>query len=121
MSEAQIQRAIVAYLRHVLPGAIVTHVPNEGVRGGHAGYLDGARAKAMGQTAGFPDILILPFAHIGPAFLEVKTATGRTSTAQKIMHERLEVLGYRVAVVRSIDDARKALKSWGVWTQEAGE
>ena len=54
MSEAQIQRAIVAYLRHVLPGAIVTHVPNEGVRGGHAGYLDGARAKAMGQTAGFP-------------------------------------------------------------------
>ena len=54
MSEAQIQRAIVAYLRHVLPGAIVTHVPNEGVRGGRAGYLDGARAKAMGQTAGFP-------------------------------------------------------------------
>lgn len=46
--EAPIQRAIVAYLRRVLPDAITHHSANEGVRGGRDGYLDGAIKKSAG-------------------------------------------------------------------------
>lgn len=119
-SESAIQRAIVAYLRRVLPDAIVHHSPNEGVRGGRAGWLDGALAKSAGQVAGFPDIIVLPFASIGPLFLEVKSPTGRTSAAQAAMLDRLAALGYRVAVVRSIDDVRERLAAWGIWTLDRG-
>lgn len=121
MTESQIQRSIVAYLRSVLPDAITHHSPNEGVRGGRAGYLDGAMAKAAGQVAGFPDIVTLIHAKLGgPVFFEVKSATGRVSTAQAVLHEKLEHLGYRVAVVRSIDEVRAALAGWGIWTRESG-
>ena len=50
--ESAVQRAIVAYLRRVLPDAIVHHSANEGVRGGKAGWLDGALAKSAGQVVG---------------------------------------------------------------------
>jgi len=119
--EAPIQRAIVAYLRRVLPDAIVHHSANEGVRGGRDGYLDGAIKKGMGQEPGFPDLLIIAHAHIGPMFLEVKSATGRVSVAQAAMLEKLAALGYRVAVVRSIDDVRARLAEWGIWPREAAE
>lgn len=117
--ESPVQRAIVAYLRRVLPDAIVHHSANEGVRGGKAGWLDGALAKSAGQVAGFPDLIVIPWANIGPLFLEVKSPTGRTSAAQAAMLDRLGALGYRVAVVRSIDDVRARLAEWGIWTREA--
>ena len=121
MTESQVQRAIVDYLRRVLPYAITHHSPNEGVRGGRAGYLDGAMAKAAGQVSGYPDIEVLLHAkNGGPVFFEVKSRTGRLSNSQAVMHDRLDALGYRVAVVRSIDDVRAALASWGVWTRESG-
>lgn len=118
--ESGVQRAIVAYLRRVLPDAIVHHSPNEGVRGGRDGYLDGAFKKSAGQVAGFPDLIVIPWAHIGPLFLEVKSASGRLSEAQAVMLDRLATLGYRVAVVRSIDDVRARLAEWGIATREAG-
>ena len=120
MSEQVIQSAIIDYLRRILPDAIVHHSPNEGVRGGKKGLLDGARKKAAGQVAGFPDIIVLPWGSIGPLFFEVKTATGKTSLAQDAILERLQTLGYRVAVVQSIDDCRRCLYEWGIATQERG-
>lgn len=61
--ESAVQRAIVAYLRRVLPDAIIHHSPNEGVRGGRDGYLDGAIKKSAGQVAGFPDLIVIPWAN----------------------------------------------------------
>jgi len=118
--EAEIQRSIIAYLRTILPHAIVHHSASEGVRGGRAGLLDGAKRKGMGQVPGWPDIIVLPFAHVGPILFEVKSQAGRVSPEQRDMHDRLEALGYRVAVVRSIDQVRQRLADWGVWTQERG-
>lgn len=118
--EGPIHRTILQWLRTVLPDAIVHHSANEGVRGGFKGIRDGANKKAMGQVAGFPDLLVLPWSHIGPMLFEVKAAGNYADTAQKAIHARLEALGYRVAVVRSIDDARAALQAWGVATKEAG-
>ena len=113
-SEAQIQRSIVQHLRTALPFSVVHHSANEGNRGGIAGIKDGARKKALGQVAGFPDIIVLHWSKVGPLFFEVKAKKGRVTTAQKEMHERLTALGYKVAVVRSIDDVKAALTEWGV-------
>jgi len=119
-SEAQIHKEIVAWLRTVLPDALVHHSPNEGVRGGKAGILDGARKKAMGQVAGWPDIEVMTWANVGPMFFEVKGPTGKASADQVAVLDRLRALGYRVAVVQSIDDVRASLFEWGVGTIERG-
>lgn len=116
--EAPIHRSIVAYLRQVMPDAIVHHSAGEGVRGGAAGVMDGAKRKAMGQVAGIPDIIVLTFVPIGTLFFEVKAPGGRVSAAQGDIIQRIERFGHRVAVVQSIDDVRKQLASWGVWTND---
>ena len=118
--EGPIHRAIVQYLRAVLPtDCIVHHSANEGVRGGRKGMLDGARRKAMGQVAGWPDITVLCHAHAFPAlFFEVKAPGGYASPAQAALHDQLKALGYLVAVVRSVDDVRAALRGWSVATKE---
>jgi len=120
MTEAQIHKAILQWLRTVLPDAIVHHSANEGVRGGKAGILDGARRKSMGQVAGFPDIQVITWQHVGPMFFEVKAPGGRVKREQAMTIARLEAFGYRCAVVRSIDDVRARLFEWGIPTREAG-
>jgi len=108
----------VAYLRAVLPADnIVPHSANEGVRGGRSGVLDGMRKRDMGQTAGFPDLVILT--HRGALFLEVKVEGGRVTPAQREVHERLRAMGYRVAVVRSVDDVCETLRAWSFPTRDA--
>ena len=115
--EAPIQRAIVAYLRAVLPaGAVVHHCANEGVRGGSRGRLDQAIRQGLGTVAGFPDLIVAVPGRV--AFIEVKAPAGRVSPAQRAMHETLAAMGHPVAVVRSIKDTRAALRAWGVDTRE---
>jgi hypothetical protein len=112
MSEAAIQREIVRTLRFGLPsGWLVVGVSNN-----PRSKITGAIEKGMGLTAGFPDLGIYgdldgsPFA----GFLEVKTKTGRVSEAQRDMHDRLQDAGFRVAIVRSTDDALAAARAWGL-------
>lgn len=115
--EDPVHRSIVNWLRLVLPdGCIVHHSANEGVRGGNRGKFDGARRKAMGQVAGWPDITILTY--VGVFFIEVKPEGGYLSKTQKELHEVIRALGLKVAVARSIDDARECLTEWGVGFQE---
>lgn len=116
MTEAQLQRSILTYLRAVLPDALCIHVPNGGSRAG--GAIEGARLKAQGVVAGFPDLLLMP--GNGKAFvLEVKTSTGRVSPAQHMLMDRLHHLGIEGAVVRSIEDLALALRAWNIQTRAA--
>lgn len=113
--EGPIQRAIVAYLRDVLPDAIVHHCKNEINRSGYSIAKELAKAKEAGAVAGFPDLIVMPWAaKLHPFFFEVKSPRGYPSKAQKAVHAEMTRLGYRVAVVRSIDDVRDCLKQWGV-------
>lgn len=114
MTEAQLQRCILTYIRTVLPDALCVHIPNGGSRAG--GAVEGARLKAQGVTAGFPDLLLMPGS--GRAFvLEVKTPTGRVSPAQHALMDKLHHLGIEGAVVRSVNDVALALKAWGIQTR----
>jgi len=112
MSEAAIQKDIVRTLRFGLPsGWLVVGVSNN-----PRSRITGAIEKAMGLTAGFPDLGLygnldgLPFA----GFMEVKFGKGRVSEAQRDMHDRLQSQGFRIAIVRSVADALDAARSWGL-------
>ena len=111
--EGPIQIDIVNWLRKVLPDeCIVHHCKNEVNKRGWAIAKEQARATTMGAVKGFPDLLVLTYA--GAVFFEVKAPKGYPSKGQKSVHAGLERLSYPVAVVRSIDDVRAALVSWGV-------
>ena len=112
--EGPVQKSILQWLEWQFPDWIIHHCKTEINKGGVAFMKEASRAKSMGAKAGFPDLLVLPWAHIGPVFLEVKAEGNTTSKPQKAMHERLRGLGYRVAVVRSIEDVQEALAGWGI-------
>lgn len=112
--EKIIQKDVIDYLRAVLPGAIVHHARNEINKRGSAIARELAEAKRLGAVSGFPDIIAICPASIGVFFFEVKAKRSYPSEAQRAIHSTLDALGYRVAVVRSIDDAAAALNAWGV-------
>ena len=116
--EEAIHCAIIDFLRGVLPTFLAVHVKNEINKRGNSIAREINRAKRMGLTPGFPDIAVFPYSHIPVMFFEVKAPGGTLSLAQKVLHERLMGLGYRVAVVRSIDDVRERLAGWGVETTD---
>ena len=117
-AEAQIQRGIIAWLRCVMPDALVHHGKNEINKRGAAIAIELANAKRNGAVTGWPDLIVLPFANVGPVFFEVKAPRGYPSPAQKSVHEQLTRLGYPVAVVRSVDDVRASLVEWGIGFRE---
>ena len=112
--ETPVQVAIVQWLEMQFPAWIVHHCKMEINKRGKAIQIEIAKAKRKGSKVGFPDLLVLPWANIGALFFEVKAEGNYTSAAQKDMHARLEALGYRVAVVRSIEDVQDKLHEWGI-------
>lgn len=116
-SEQMIHVAIVDYLRTVLPAdAIIMHARNEGNRGGRKGQIDGSRGKAMAVMPGWPDLLI----YVGGQgyAIEVKRPGEYLTQVQKRVAAQLALHGIPHIVCRSIDDAREALRQWGVRTKE---
>ena len=118
--EGPIHRSIVQWLAKVLPDAIVHHSRGEINKSGWRIAKELGEAKAKGAVKGFPDLIVLPWAHIGPVFFEVKAEGNYADKDQKALHERMRALGYKVAVVRSIDDCRQYLAEWCIATREAG-
>lgn len=113
--EGPIHKAILAWLRAVLPKqAVVFHCPNGGARNAVAG----AKLKALGTMAGIPDLCMIVLGKV--YFLEVKSQSGKPSTEQVAVFNALEQSGAYVAVARSVDEARDALRRWGIQTREVG-
>lgn len=118
--EQAIHKAVVHYLRVALPhGWIVAHYP----AGGYRTKVEAAIFKAMGTIPGFPDVMILGESTVTrwPAcwFMEVKAPGGRLTDVQSACHDRLRDLGFAVAVVHDIDEARRAADAWKLPLREA--
>lgn len=81
------------------------------------------KLKARGVRTGWPDISIY---WINPdsdgwgrpelklIFLEVKSAKGKLTEKQEVLHEELKEDGHEVFVVRSVDEVKSILQELGV-------
>ncbi len=114
LSEDHIQSTCVAWLRTVLPKAVVAAIPNGGLRT----KREAAKHRWTGTLAGIPDVVAaLPGGAV--LWIECKAAKGVLSSEQKACHAALAAAGHTVAVVRSVEDVRAALRSIGINTREA--
>lgn len=92
-----IERQIVLALER--RGALVVKIPNEALW----------KRRVRHTLRGFPDLIaILPGGQV--VFFEVKTQRGRPTRYQEDTHARIRELGHRVYVVRSPEEAIKALE-----------
>jgi rhodanese-related sulfurtransferase len=107
--EQPIHEGIVQLLKFcAAPKVIWYAVPN----GGYRSKRTAAMLKAQGVRAGVADIaLVLPGGQ--SAFVEVKAPHGRQSPEQREFEAAVSLAGARYAIVRSIDEARAVLASWG--------
>lgn len=110
--EGPIHKAILAYLRAALPGAVIHHSPNELNLSANpkSKAIAQAKAKAMGMLRGFPDLLVI---YCGSVWcIEVKAPKGRISDAQQQVGADIEAMGGRWGIARSVDDARALVEAW---------
>ncbi|MGE8129039.1 hypothetical protein ACQKQD_18860 [Methylobacterium sp. NPDC080182] len=114
--ESPVHIAILDYLRATLPhGWRVKHTPNK-----PRSMQQGRREKRMGAIAGWPDLDIIGPADFSPSiwFLEVKPPIVKglkkegPSDVQLDVHDALGDLGHAVKVVRSVEEARQAVRDW---------
>lgn len=107
--EAALQRAVfehIAYRKR--PGWRFWSTPNAAKRS----LQMGAELKAQGMTAGVGDISIVsPTGRYHE--LELKTATGRLSPAQRTRQEQLKASGVICATAYGLDAALAILAGWG--------
>jgi len=105
MTEHDLQIQVAQYLNLALPSQTVWHhSPNEGK---HKVYYRKLQIK-KGMHTGWPDIEII---HRGRFIcIELKTAKGRLSKAQKACHGKITLAGGLVKVCRSLEEVQQFLE-----------
>lgn len=79
------------------PRRIIFSVPND-----TKDFLELKRKKNTGLLSGVSDLIIIT--EKASFFLEIKTETGVQSDSQKDFQQRVESLGYKYFVARSLED-----------------
>ena len=94
--EEQLQRTVCQFLERALPeGAVFFAIPN-----GHVSRLQRMRLALGGTRSGIPDICVI---HKGKStFIELKSARGVLSPAQKHMHTQLVLAGAVVFTAKTL-------------------
>ena len=114
--ERDLQKQVVNYINRFVQDVVVAAVTNEEQARSsdpEARARFGAMRRASGVLTGFPDLTLwLPG---GRSLLwEFKSDKGRVSTAQHLVHARLDKNGHRVEIIRSFEQAMAALARAGV-------
>lgn len=107
-TESLHQASLVAWFRAQYPyyKNLLVHIPN----GQNVGSRIGARLKAQGLMKGYPDLaLFVPRKH-PVLFIEMKSPKGRLTLEQKMIHEELREVGYRVETCYSVEDGIEAIR-----------
>lgn len=90
-------------LQHKDLSILLHHSPNEGLLVKRAS--DGAKRKAMGVRAGFPDFIFLKSNRFYPYLaIELKTQKGKQSEYQIAYQKAIEANGGKYVVVRSLEE-----------------
>ena len=104
--ESEIQQACVSWFRYTYPRYVIFSVPN----GGSRNVIEASNLKKEGALAGVSDLVVVAERRV--LFVEMKTAKGRQQDTQKEFQHRVEVLGHRYVVCRSLDDFMRAINAW---------
>lgn len=80
---------------------------------GGASLIRGIKTKNSGM-AGFSDIMVLFKHSIAVAFIELKATDGRQSEEQVGFQRRVELMGHKYYLCRSLDDMKEILIQNGV-------
>lgn len=111
--EGPVHRAILSHLRRRFPDALVVHAANEVSLRGKDVARAIAKAKSNGMVPGFPDLAC--FLPDGECILfEVKAEGGAVQPSQRAILDQLRGLGFRAAVVRSVQDVDECLEHWHI-------
>jgi len=97
--------------------ALLYAIPN----GGHRHIQVARRLKAEGVKRGVPDVC-MPVPRVGwcGLYIELKTATGTVSPAQRVWLRALQDQGHRVAICRGWESARGVIEEYLATGTEAG-
>lgn len=99
------------FLNFGVKNAVIFHPANGGLRS----LSEAMRFKRMGLRAGVADLVMI---YKGRTyFLEIKSPAGRLTPEQLAFADDARSAGAEVAVIRSLDDLRLALKAWGIRTR----
>jgi len=105
-TEHNIQASCIKWFRWQHPNCLIFAVPNERKQS----IIKGVRMKAIGLTAGVPDLVILIKGRM--FFVEMKAPKGKLSENQKEIHKRLTELEYCVYTCYSLDEFIKVVNSF---------
>ena len=109
--EHRLQCACVNWFRLQYPthASALFAVPN----GGRRDRVSGAKLKAEGVLAGVSDlILLLPRDWCHGLLIEMKTAKGKQSPAQRDWQHDMERRGYRYVICRSFDEFQDIINDY---------
>ena len=88
-----------------------THIGNESQIGGRAGIIRGAKLKAIGQSKGFPDYLVLVNGQL--VAIEMKRQKGgHVEAEQAEWLEALEACGVKTFICRGAEGAIKTVEKF---------
>lgn len=108
--ESNMQIACVRWFRFQYPKCLIFSIPNGGKRGKLTAYV----MKLEGALAGVPDLCVaVAKGGYHGLYLELKDGNkGKASDAQKLVIKELERQGYKVCVVRSIDQFMEVVNEY---------
>jgi len=102
-AEDQIQAEIFKWYRNNHPENLIFSVPNGGTRN----IREATLLKATGVTAGVSDLIVIKQNEV--IFVEVKTEVGKQSKEQKAFEAKVQSLGFKYILVRSLEDFQKKI------------
>ena len=102
-AEYLIQKDAVTWFKYQYPHYVIFSVPNE------ATYRNKTYFSGLGVMTGVSDVIVL--LPNKPLFIEFKSKTGRQSVEQKAFQQKIEGLGYKYQLVRSVDDFIRYIRS----------
>lgn len=104
--ESGIQQSCVRWFRMVYPQFIILSIPN----GGSRNAIEAANLKREGALAGASDLVVIAFRRI--LFVEMKRPSGRQQATQKAFQERVEALGFKYVICRSLEEFISSVDEW---------
>ena len=114
-TEANYQQQVVEWARWAhrsgkYPNLDLLHCSLNGVK---LSALQATKSKQQGMLSGVPDLFLpVPIGAYHGLFIEMKSDKGRLSTNQTWFLSKVELLGYKIAVCYSANEAIKTIENY---------